>query len=98
MFLLIIILKKNIMSTNSQGKEIESYGTDEEDQKAPLLSIEIQLSETETATLNIMEDDVIEERVDLFCKENNLTEEAKKVITDQVTEQLNAQIDQCIYS
>ena len=86
------------MSTNSQGKEIESYGTDEEDQKAPLLSIEIQLSETETATLNIMEDDVIEERVDLFCKENNLTEEAKKVITDQVTEQLNAQIDQCIYS
>ena len=86
------------MSTNSQEIEIESYGTDGEDQKAPLLSIEIQLSETETATLNIMEDDVIEERVDLFCKENNLTEEAKKVITDQVTEQLNAQIDQCIYS
>ena len=56
------------MSTNSQGKESESFGSEGEDQKAPLLSIEIQLSETETATLNIMEDDVIEERVDLFCK------------------------------
>ena len=44
------------------------------------------------------EDDVIEERVDLFCKENNLSDEAKKVITDQVTEQLNAQIDQCMFT
>ena len=86
------------MSTNSQGKESESFGSEGEDQKAPLLSIEIQLSETETATLNIMEDDVIEERVDLFCKENDLSDEAKKVITDQVTEQLNAQIDQCMFT
>lgn len=64
-------------------------------QNNPLLSIEIQLTETESATLIINDDDVIDDKIVSFCKEHNLPNEVKELITEQVMEQLENQISHC---
>ncbi len=68
---------------------------DEEKNDAPLLSIDIQLTNTDFATLTINEDDVIEKKIKLFCKENNLPSTAESLINEQVMNQLNTQILEC---
>ena len=78
------------------GNNNQSFQSDNNETKTPLLSIEIQLSENETATLSIMDDDVIEEKVEQFCKNHNLSSSVKKMITDQVMQQLESQINECM--
>lgn len=78
------------------GNNNQSFQSDNNETKTPLLSIEIQLSENETATLSIMDDDVIEEKVEQFCKNHNLPSSVKKMITEQVMQQLESQINECM--
>ena len=78
------------------GNNNQSFQSDNNETKTPLLSIEIQLSENETATFSIMDDDVIEEKVEQVCKNHNLPSSVKKMITDQVMQQLESQINECM--
>lgn len=59
-----------------------------------LISIDIQLSENEMTTLTISPEDVIEDKILEFCKENNLSSQARRVLSKQVIDQLDAQINQ----
>ena len=43
-----------------------------------------------------MDDDVIEENVEQFCKNHNLPSSVTKMITDQVMQQLESQINECM--
>ena len=61
----------------------------------PLLSIKIQISDNNIADLTILEGEVIEERVKEFCLEHNLPDSAQGIITQQVMNQLDAQINEC---
>ena len=62
---------------------------------SPLLSIKIQISDNDIADLTILEEEVIEERVKEFCLEHNLPESAQGIITQQVMNQLDDQINEC---
>ena len=62
---------------------------------SPLLSIKIQISDNDIADLTILEEEVIEERVKEFCVEHNLPESAQGIITQQVMNQLDDQINEC---
>lgn len=64
-------------------------------QNTPLLNIEIQLTETESAKLVINDDDVIDDKIISFCNEYNLSNEIKEIISEQVTGQLENQISKC---
>ena len=75
----------------------DSDSNSNEKSKTPLINIDIQLTDDETANLTIYEDDVIDQKVQEFCKENNLGPSVKELITNQVMEQLQNQINQCIY-
>ena len=61
----------------------------------PLFSIDIQLTNTDFATLTINENDDIENKIKLFCEENNLPSTAESIINEQVMNQLNNQILEC---
>jgi len=61
----------------------------------PLLSIKIQISDNNIADLTILEGEVIEERVKEFCLEHNLPDSAQGIITQQVMNQLDDQINEC---
>ena len=63
-----------------------------------MISIDIQLSENEMTTLTISPDDVIEDKILEFCKENNLSSQARRVLSKQVIDQLDAQILQGTYT
>ena len=64
----------------------------------PLLSIYVQLTENEIATLKINEDDIIEEKIKQFCKIYKLPESAEEILNQQVKQQLNNQIEECKYN
>ena len=68
---------------------------DKEKNDTPLLSIDIQLTNTDSATLTINEDDIIEKKIKLFCKEHDLPSTAEAIINEQVMSQLNSQILEC---
>ena len=46
----------------------------------PLLSIYVQLTENEIATLKINEDDIIEEKIKQFCKIYKLPESDEEIL------------------
>ena len=62
----------------------------------PLLSIDVQLTENEIATLKI--DDIIEEKIKQFCKIYKLPESDEEILNQQVKQQLNNQIEECKYN
>ena len=66
-----------------------------EEDNFPLLSIKIQISDNNIADLTILEGEVIEERVKEFCLEHNLPDSAQGIITQQVMNQLDDQINEC---
>ena len=87
------------MSTERKKKKSKKTKQNEEDyENKVLISIDIQLSENEMTTLTISPDDVIEDKILEFCKENNLSSQARRVLSKQVIDQLDAQILQGTYT
>ena len=81
------------MSNEIKKKKSKRSKQSEEDyENKVLISIDIQLSENEMTTLTISPDDVIEDKILQFCKENNLSSQARRVLSKQVIDQLDAQI------
>lgn len=87
------------MSTEIKKKKSKKTKQNEDDyENKVLISIDIQLSENEMTTLTISPDDVIEDKILEFCKENNLSSQARRVLSKQVIDQLDAQILQGTYT
>lgn len=87
------------MSTERKKKKSKKTKQNEDDyENKVLISIDIQLSENEMTTLTISPDDVIEDKILEFCKENNLSSQARRVLSKQVIDQLDAQILQGTYT
>lgn len=87
------------MSTGIKKKKSKKTKQNEDDyENKVLISIDIQLSENEMTTLTISPDDVIEDKILEFCKENNLSSQARRVLSKQVIDQLDAQILQGTYT
>ena len=87
------------MSTETKKKKSKKPKQNEDDsENKVLISIDIQLSENEMTTLTISPDDVIEDKILEFCKENNLSSQARRVLSKQVIDQLDAQILQGTYT
>ena len=87
------------MSTETKKKKSKKTKQNEDDyENKVLISIDIQLSENEMTTLTISPDDVIEDKILEFCKENNLSSQARRVLSKQVIDQLDAQILQGTYT
>lgn len=81
------------MSNEIKKKKSKRSKQSEDDyENKVLISIDIQLSENEMTTLTISPDDVIEDKILQFCKENNLSSQARRVLSKQVIDQLDAQI------
>lgn len=81
------------MSNEIKKKKSKRAKQSEDDyENKVLISIDIQLSENEMTTLTISPDDVIEDKILQFCKENNLSSQARRVLSKQVIDQLDAQI------
>ena len=60
----------------------------------PLISIDISISDDEKATICIMDDDIIEEKIKKFCIQNNLSDFDKELITKKIMQQLEIQINE----
>ena len=60
----------------------------------PLISIDISISDDEKATICIMDDDIIEEKIQKFCIQNNLSDFDKELITKKIMQQLEIQINE----
>ena len=87
------------MSTETKKKKSKKTKQNQDDyENKVLISIDIQLSENEMTTLTISPDDVIEDKILEFCKENNLSSQARRVLSKQVIDQLDAQILQGTYT
>ena len=87
------------MSNEKKKKKSKKTKQNEDDyENKVLISIDIQLSENEMTTLTISPDDVIEDKILEFCKENNLSSQARRVLSKQVIDQLDAQILQGTYT
>ena len=87
------------MSNEIKKKKSKRSKQSEDDyENKVLISIDIQLSENEMTTLTISPDDVIEDKILEFCKENNLSSQARRVLSKQVIDQLDAQILQGTYT
>lgn len=81
------------MSNEIKKKKSKRSKQSEDDyENKVLISIDIQLSENEMTTLTISPDDIIEDKILQFCKENNLSSQARRVLSKQVIDQLDAQI------
>ena len=87
------------MSTETKKKKSKKTKQNQDDyENKVLINIDIQLSENEMTTLTISPDDVIEDKILEFCKENNLSSQARRVLSKQVIDQLDAQILQGTYT
>lgn len=83
------------MSKQSFSNDNNSDNFDSGDDNI-LLSIDIQLTEDETGTLEIRENEDIEEKVNEFCNKYNMSSNLKKILNAQVMEHLEHQINQCM--
>lgn len=83
-------------SYNDLKKKLKTMGSEAVFENSVLLNIDIKLSEDETTTLTIYPNDVIEDKVLSFCKEHNLSSQAKAVLNQQVIDQLDEKIAECM--
>lgn len=83
------------MSMQSFSNEDNSLNNDDSSEDNILLSIDIQLTEDETATLEIKENEDIEDKVNEFCEQYHMSSNLKKILNEQVMEHLEYQINQC---
>ena len=62
--------------------------------QAPILNIEVQLTDDKSEPLNIYEGDDIEKRVDFFINDHKLPKEIKNVLIQEIMNKLEASISQ----
>lgn len=61
----------------------------------PLLFIDIQLKENNIKNISLNSVDEIEDKMNLFCKDNNISTHGKKYIKNILLEKLNKKISDC---
>lgn len=82
-------LKKSFTSRQlKHQKEIE---------ESPLFSLDIQLDEDSTKKFEINSFDELDEKLNIFCKENKIPENAKKYIYDSIMEKIGQNKNDCKY-
>ena len=62
---------------------------DNKEESSILLSIDIQIDENNSKKFEINSFDEFDKKLNSFCKENNLTESAKKYIIDSIMKQIH---------
>ena len=62
---------------------------DNKEESSILLSIDIQIDENNSKKFEINSFDEFDKKLNSFCKENNLTESAKKYIIDSTMKQIH---------
>lgn len=68
---------------------------EEEEDENIIFNLEIQIDDDNTATITIKENDDIEEVVDSFCTEYNLSHNIKQMIIQQVLDSIDTNITEC---
>lgn len=82
---------------NYQTRSLNDNNNTSSDDKV-LLSIDIELTEDNTAVLEIRGKDNINYKINDFCKKNNLSEEIKTHLTNLVKQKIQKEIKDCINS
>ena len=72
------------------SEEINNDSANEEDKKEEILKIRINVSEGDSKELVIFKEDDVRERVEEFCKENNIREKLIEPLYNKVNKSLNA--------
>jgi hypothetical protein len=67
----------------------------EEMNNSPLLSVDIKIKENDIKNIRINSVDEIDDKINIFCKENNIPMNAKKYIQNVIIQELNKKINQC---
>ena len=90
------IIEKDKSSQNNNNSLLNlKSAKPEEKNKRIVLSIDIKLSENNIKTIEINSDDEIEDKINLFCKDNNIPLNAKKYINNVILQELNKNILKC---
>lgn len=62
---------------------------------SPLLSVDIKIKENDIKKIEINSVNEIEDKINHFCKENNIQMNAKKLIQNVIIQELNKKILEC---
>ena len=89
-------LKKEKSNQSISFKTLKSIESEEKN-ISKLISIDIKLSENNIKKIEINSPDEIEDKINLFCKENNIPLNVKKFINNVILEELNKNIIKCKY-
>jgi len=89
-------LEKEKSNQNISIKTLKSIESEEKN-ISKLISIDIKLSENNIKKIEINSPDEIEDKINLFCKENNIPLNVKKFINNVILEELNKNIIKCKY-
>ncbi len=91
-----LFLEKEKSNQNISIKTLKSIESEEKN-ISKLISIDIKLSENNIKKIEINSPDEIEDKINLFCKENNIPLNVKKFINNVILEELNKNIIKCKY-
>ena len=69
--------------------------SESEENVSPLLSVDIKIKENNIKNIRISSVDEIDDKINLFCQENNIQNNAKKYIQNIIIQELNKKIAQC---
>lgn len=81
--------KENISLTSLKTLESQKINN------SPLLTIDIQLKENNIKKININSVDEIDDKINEFCKDNNISSNGKKYIKNILLQELNKKISKC---
>ena len=81
--------KENISLTSLKILESQKINN------SPLLTIDIQLKENNIKKININSVDEIDDKINEFCKDNNISSNGKKYIKNILLQELNKKISKC---
>ena len=89
-----LLQEKENLKKSFTSKELKKLNDNEE---SPLFSIDIQLDEENTKKFEVYSFDELDEKLNIFCEENNIPENAKKYIYDSIKEKLGQHEEGCKY-
>ena len=90
-----IIEEDKLSQNNTNSLLCLKSAEPEEENNRVVLSIDIILSENNIKTIEIHSGDEIENKINLFCKDNNIPLNIKQYINNSILKELNKNIEKC---
>ncbi len=87
--------KTLIREKNENFSLFSLKNSESEENASPLLSVDIKIKENNIKNIKINSVDEIDDKINLFCQENNIPNNAKKYIQIVIIQELNKKIAQC---